>query len=74
MNQLPSLSRPVTSLLDDHDQKGLLRFLTCGSVDESCFGAQCAIVARISTAACSFFLVLLALAELICNAPTMLCF
>ena len=25
---------------------------TCGSVDESCFGAQCAIVARISTAAC----------------------
>jgi bifunctional enzyme CysN/CysC len=34
MNQLPSLSRPVTSLLDDHDQKGLLRFLTCGSVDD----------------------------------------
>jgi bifunctional enzyme CysN/CysC len=34
MNQLPSLPRPVTSLLDDHDQKGLLRFLTCGSVDD----------------------------------------
>jgi len=34
MNELPSLPRPVTSLLDDHDQKGLLRFLTCGSVDD----------------------------------------
>ncbi|WP_029059650.1 sulfate adenylyltransferase subunit CysN [Stappia stellulata] len=34
MNHLPSISRPVTSVLDDHDQKGLLRFLTCGSVDD----------------------------------------
>jgi bifunctional enzyme CysN/CysC len=34
MNQLPSVARPGGSLLDDHDRKGLLRFLTCGSVDD----------------------------------------
>ncbi|MCA1297381.1 sulfate adenylyltransferase subunit CysN [Stappia indica] len=34
MNQLPSISAPVVDYLENHEQKGLLRFLTCGSVDD----------------------------------------
>jgi bifunctional enzyme CysN/CysC len=35
MNQaLPSIAPPVVDFLGEHDQKGLLRFLTCGSVDD----------------------------------------
>ncbi|GGE76583.1 sulfate adenylyltransferase subunit CysN [Stappia taiwanensis] len=34
MNQLPSISAPVVDYLESHEQKGLLRFLTCGSVDD----------------------------------------
>ncbi|WP_417768483.1 sulfate adenylyltransferase subunit CysN [Stappia sp.] len=35
MNQaMPSIAPPVVDFLGEHDQKGLLRFLTCGSVDD----------------------------------------